>query len=275
MLDKRREITGEANLPDDRVHLAADPRDLRTARLVHLVRGQVQRGEHPHTMAIVIAAVGQLGGADRAPAGRRIFVPQESQKPSIAGNNMAGDRRASGLRQPRALGLRHPRRKVPQRPEQQAALRIVNDVGRDRLLVAFQHHRRQNQPLLDARPHQLDVLIRVPAKIHQPRYVVVVVPGRVQGQVSSQLGKRDVEAGLIRDRHQVRLGTGLGDGVLEQASEDVVVCPIGAAQPRSVNLLPAGQKPAPGRQSPPLVRQRFTRQLIVPAMVSQARGEYR
>src|SRR5687768_15153890 len=103
MLEKCREFAVKPRLLDDSLHFAADPFHFGESRLVDLFRGQIERREHSHSMAVQLAAIRQLGRADRAPASWDIFLFHELAELAVARDDMARDRFPRRGRQSRTV----------------------------------------------------------------------------------------------------------------------------------------------------------------------------
>src|SRR5262249_38759488 len=85
-LKKRRRAPTELRLADDRIHLAANPRDLGNADLMNgLRRGIGQRREISDQIVVVGTTVRKLGGADGVARSGTIFLLEESLECRVRG----------------------------------------------------------------------------------------------------------------------------------------------------------------------------------------------
>ena len=267
--------TLEAGLANHIRHLGPDPRDLAQADLVNLLRRHVEGGEPPHLIRVVGLAVRQVGGADGLPGPRQVLADEEVVETLVGRYDRVGDRGLGIGQDPLAVHLSHRRRHLLERRPEGAVLRVVDDVGGDRVLIALERHPRQGEAALDPRAHVTLLLLEVGRNRPHPGDVVVVVVRGPEGHRAMHPSEPHVEAGVRVERHLVATELEALHAAPKLALEHPGVDPVRRAEPGDVDFLEAPQHVA-APFHPTFDRlQADVGQLVVSAVIADARRELR
>ena len=267
--------TLEAGLADHFLHLGPDPRDLAEADLVHLLRRQVEGGEPAHLVRVVGLPVRQVGGADGLPGPRQVLADEEVVETLVGRHDRVRNRGLGIGQDPLAVHLSHRRRHLLERRPEGAVLRVVDDVGGDRVLVALEGHSRQGEAALDPRAHVALLLLEVGRDRPHPGDVVVVVVRCPERHRAMHPGEPHVEAGVRVERHLVAAELEALHAAPKLALEHPGVDPVRRAEPGNVDLIEAPQHIAAPFHPAPDRLEAHVRQLVVPAVIADARRELR
>jgi hypothetical protein len=161
VMKERCEISREAGLGDDRLHLAADARDLVEPDLVDRFGGGVERGVVAHQRAVEVAPAGHLGDADAGARRGHVLVPEEVRELAVGGQGMGFDRGERRRAQPLLLRRRQVGGERLERREQGAGFRCRGGKLLDLLQHAGQDVVRLHHPGREATPQPGDLLVEI------------------------------------------------------------------------------------------------------------------
>ena len=256
-------------------HLGPNPLDLAEADLVDLLGRQVEGGEPADLFFVVRPSARQIGGAQRLSRVRLILADEEVEEPLVGRRHRLVDRGLGLGQDPLPVHLFDRLRQVLERGPEGAVLRLVCDVGRDRVLVAVEHYARQAEAALEPGAHVALLLLEEGRQCPHPGDVVVVVIRGPERHRAVHARKPHVETGVRVERHLVLAELEALHAAPELALEHPRVDPVRRAEPVEMDLLEPPQEIATPFD-PALDRlQAGVGQLVVPAVVADTRRELR
>ena len=264
------------DLLHDRLHLGADPRDLREPGLVDLLRrGIGQRREVAHEVGVVRLAVRQVGRADRLARGGPVLAVEERLELREGRDHLAFDRGLARGGQPRAVRVRHARGELRERHPEGRVLGL-------RILGAGNHVRdarddlgRQHEAVGDALAHVGDVLAEIARHVGEPGDVVLVVPRGARRLQVVQLQEVGVEAAVAVERRAPLAVPRERDALRDHEVEQVVADRVERRQRAAVDPAQALDESAIGLEPARLVGGRHARQAVVVVVHAVVRGGQR
>ena len=191
----------EADLRNQCVHRALDPRHFAQAQVVHLLRRQRRGGHFLHRERVVGVAARQQRRGERSAARRQVFLLDEALELRKGRLHLVGDRLARGGLQAQLVGLGEVRRERLERCVQRTRRRVGAGERVELRRDAGHRFARRHPARLHAGAHQRGQLLERERNGGQALQIVVVVARVAKRARLRQRGQAVLRPGDRRD-HQ-------------------------------------------------------------------------
>ena len=262
-------------LPRDLEHLRFDLGDLLQADLMDLFRRQVRRRRALDLRRVTRCPVGQRPHSRLRPSLRGVLGADERREPRVGGEDRIADRHQERFPGARAVLLGEFRGDLGERPRERSVfrLRLRHSFGLNRDFL--QEELRRHQPLGHALAHPRHRVVQHLRKLSHPGDIVVVVLDGLEGEERNELRRVQVDSRDLVDGHLPALEPLVLQILLEAPDQKRLRQRLLLRKAGGIDGLEAREELPRLREALIHPFQREVGDLVVPAFVTQDRGELR